>query len=53
MPTRISGMDYCGCRFRRFYLPEEEADRLERYKERLQKEIAGVERRIKELKQKQ
>ncbi len=50
MPTHMSGMGYCGCRFRRFYSPEEEAERLERYKEQLQKEIAGVELRIKELK---
>ena len=50
MPTHVSGMGYCGCRFRRFYSPEEEAEHLERYKEQLQKEVAGVEQRIKELK---
>jgi hypothetical protein len=48
----MSGMGYCGCRFRRFYSPEEEVERLERYKEQLQKEIAGVDLKISELKRK-
>ncbi|MBS7627197.1 DUF5320 domain-containing protein [Candidatus Bathyarchaeota archaeon] len=48
--TRSVG--YCGCRFRQFLSPKEEVELLEGYKEQLRSEIAGVEERIKELKQK-
>lgn len=38
--------------FRRFRSAKEEAERLEAYKEELEKEIAGVTERIQELKRK-
>jgi hypothetical protein len=40
---------YCGCRFRQFLSSKEEVELLEGYKEQLQREIAGVDGRIKEL----
>jgi len=42
----------CGPSFRRFYSTEEEQRRLEAYREELQQELAGVEERLSELKQK-
>ncbi len=51
MPAHsMQRIGHCGCRFRQFLSPKEEIERLEDYKEQLQKEIAGVENRIKELK---
>ncbi len=41
----------CGCGFRQFWTPEEEIKQLEGYRGQLEKEIAGVKRRIAELKQ--
>ena len=40
----------CGGSFRRFISAEEEQERLEGYRDQLQKELAGVEKYIKELK---
>lgn len=48
----IRPVGYCGCRFRQFLLPKEEIELLEGYKQQLQREIEGVENRIKELKRK-
>ncbi len=42
----------CGCRFRQFLSSEEEVESLEGYRNELQREIAGVERRIEELNRK-
>ena len=39
----------CGPSFRRFFSAREERESLESYKDQLQKELAGVEERIKEL----
>ena len=39
----------CGPSFRRFFTVKEEQECLKSYKEQLQKELAGVEERIKEL----
>ncbi len=48
------GMSDCGCGcgplYRRFFSSKEEQERLETYTNRLKKELAGVEERIKELK---
>jgi hypothetical protein len=41
----------CGCTFRRFLSVDEEMEMLEQYKKQLQGELAGVDERIKELKQ--
>jgi hypothetical protein len=41
----------CGCAFRRFLSPAEEVEVLEQYKKQLQGELAGVDERIRELKQ--
>lgn len=41
----------CGCWFRQFLTPEEEIKMLEDYKRQLRREIAGVERRARELKE--
>lgn len=41
----------CGCGFRLFLTPEEEIEQLEDYRKQLEKEIAGVKRRIEELRQ--
>jgi hypothetical protein len=53
-PGKISGTSACCCEphgaFRRFVSSKEEAERLEKYKEQLEKEITGVEERINELK---
>ncbi|MFQ6071827.1 MAG: hypothetical protein ACE5KT_03895 [Methanosarcinales archaeon] len=44
------GPRFMGCHgFRSFMTKEEEIEMLQQYKEDLQKEIAGVERRINEL----
>ncbi|MEW6347975.1 MAG: DUF5320 domain-containing protein [Thermodesulfobacteriota bacterium] len=40
----------CGQGFRRFFSAKEEEECLERYKEQLTKEMAGVDERLKELK---
>lgn len=40
----------CGPAFRRFFSSQEQRECLESYKDQLQKELAGVEERIKELK---
>jgi hypothetical protein len=40
----------CGCDFRRFLSADEEIELLEQYKGHLQREIAGVDIRIGELK---
>jgi hypothetical protein len=49
-----SASDCCCCEpghiVRRFVSSKEEAERLEAYKKQLQKEIAGVDERISELK---
>lgn len=44
----------CGCGpfFRRFLTEQEEAERLEEYKEQLKKELEGLEERIQEFQQK-
>lgn len=39
----------CGPLFRCFYSSEETHERLERYRNQLEKELSGVEERIKEL----
>ena len=39
----------CGAGFRRFPTPEEERECLESYKEQLEKELDGVQRRVKEI----
>jgi hypothetical protein len=52
MPSHMRSVGYCGCRFRRFLSPQEEIERLEGYRDQLQREIAGVEHRINELKRK-
>lgn len=41
----------CGCTFRRFMPAAEEVEVLEQYRKQLQGELAGVDERIKELKQ--
>jgi len=41
----------CGLSFRRFFSSKEERECLESYKDQLQKELAGVEERIKERSQ--
>ncbi len=41
----------CGCVVRRFLSPAEKIERLGDYKTKLEKEIAGVERTIKEIEQ--
>lgn len=46
-PTR--GIRRCGCGFRQFLSPGEEIEFLREYEKQLQKEIAGVDARIKEL----
>lgn len=47
----IGGHGISSCHgFRSFMTKEEEIEMLQQYKEDLQKEIAGVERRINELK---
>jgi len=48
----MRGISYCGCGFRQFLSAEEEVELLEGYRNQLQKEMAGVEERIKELKRK-
>lgn len=48
----IRSVGYCGCRFRQFLSVKEEVELLEGYRDQLQKEIAGVEERLKELKKK-
>ncbi len=40
----------CGPGFRRYFSTQEERECLESYKDQLQKELAGVEERIKECK---
>ncbi|HHT9138532.1 MAG TPA: hypothetical protein ACFYEK_14975 [Candidatus Wunengus sp. YC60] len=40
----------CGTFFRRFVSAKEEQERLEEYRDQLEKELAGVEDRIQELK---
>jgi hypothetical protein len=52
--TSESGCCCCGpvTFFRRFISSQEEAERLEEYREQLKKEISGVEERIEELKRK-
>ncbi|MBO3842710.1 MAG: DUF5320 domain-containing protein [Candidatus Brockarchaeota archaeon] len=52
-PHPMRGISYCGCRFRGFLSSKEEMELLENYRDQLRKEIAGVEERIKELKQKE
>ena len=52
------GMQGCGCmshgpHFRHFMTSEEVQEHLESYKDYLEKELAGVEERIKDLKEKQ
>lgn len=51
---RFIGMRGCGCGcgpgFRRFFSTQEERDCLESYKDQLEKELAGIEERIKQLK---
>jgi hypothetical protein len=53
MGTGIQGCTCgcCGCgpSFRRFFSWDEEKERLESYRDQLQKELAGVEERLKEL----
>jgi hypothetical protein len=39
----------CGSSFRRFFSSKEESECLENYKGQLEKELAGVEERIREL----
>jgi len=53
IPARYREIRYCGCGcgFRQFLTPEEEIERLENYKKQLRKEIEGVEKRVKELKE--
>lgn len=58
LPPRREWIRYCGCGcdcgprgFRRYLTTKEEIDILEDYKKRLQKEIAGIEERVKELKE--
>ncbi len=41
----------CGCVVRRFLTPAEKIERLGEYKTQLEKEVAGVERTIKEIQQ--
>jgi hypothetical protein len=53
IPTNIKNwirVGGCGCGFRLFLTPEEGIEQLEDYMEQLEKEIAGVKRRIEELK---
>jgi hypothetical protein len=40
----------CGCNFRKFISVDEELERLKQYKDQLQREIAGVDAKIEELK---
>ena len=40
---------WCSCFPRRFISSVEEKERLERYREQLRKELAGVEERLKEM----
>jgi len=50
-PRRGIAHFYCGCLgIRRFLTPEEKIEALEDYMKQLQKEIAGVEEAIRELK---
>lgn len=56
-PARVPctcGCCGCGCApaFRRFFSSKEEAECLEAYKDQLEKELAGVEERLEELKKK-
>lgn len=51
------GAGSCGCccsgpSFRRFFSTKEEEERLEDYRDQLKKELAGLEERLKELKEK-
>ena len=49
-PTRKTGL-LCGClTIRRFLTPAEKVEMLKEYRNQLQKEIAGVEKVIEELK---
>lgn len=50
-PSRRERVRYCGCGFRQFLTPKEEIERLEEYNKQLQKEIEGIEKRKKELKE--
>jgi hypothetical protein len=52
VPTHSNQRIGCGCRFRQFLSPEEEVERLESYKEQLNREAIGVETRIEELREK-
>ena len=40
----------CGPPFRRYFSTEEERERLEYYREQLEKELAGIEERISSMK---
>jgi len=42
----------CGPSFRRFFSAKEEEERMENYRDQLKKELAGVEERLKECKEK-
>jgi len=53
-PRKEIGSCYCGCGcfgMRRFVTSEEQAEILENYKKQLQKELTGVEEKIKQIKQ--
>ncbi|UCD71481.1 MAG: hypothetical protein JSW70_00410 [Syntrophobacterales bacterium] len=52
MPGCTCGCCGCGCgpSFRRFFSSEEEQECLETYRDQLKKELAGVEKHIRELK---
>lgn len=48
----MRGIGHRGCKFRQFLSPKEEIELLEEYEKELQREIAGVDGRIKELREK-
>lgn len=53
-PRRRIEPSYCGCgclAIRRFLTPEEKIELQEDYKKQLEKEIAGIEVAVKEIKQ--
>jgi len=56
MAPRSSGLAGCGCGcgpgLRRFFSTQEERECLDNYRDQLEKELAGVEERIKEYESK-
>ncbi|MDI6784345.1 MAG: hypothetical protein QME64_09665 [bacterium] len=51
-PHEHGGDSSCSSFRRRFYTPEEKIAELEEYRDRLEKELAGVKEKIAELKKK-